>query len=45
MVMTVKEIEDWREKERERLPSLHMTLSQELCKNTIDTLTTVLQDD
>lgn len=44
-MMTRTEIEEWRAKERERLNALHLTVPKELCRNTINILTQVLQDD
>jgi hypothetical protein len=44
-MMTEREIKDWRAKEKERLNALHLTVPKELCRNTINVLTAVLEDD
>lgn len=44
-MMTQREIREWREQERERLNALYLSVPKELCRNTINTLTAVLQDD
>jgi hypothetical protein len=43
--MTLKEIEAWRDKERERLPDIKNSHDREIAVNTINTLTAILQDD
>lgn len=44
-MMTKDEIEQWREVEKNRLGDLHLAVPYELCRNTIDVLTEVLEDD
>jgi hypothetical protein len=45
MPMTLKEIKAWRDKERERLPSIIHKHEYETTENIINILTAILQDD
>jgi hypothetical protein len=43
--MTETELIQWRDRERERLSSIHNSNAYELCMNTINVLSAVIQDD